>query len=261
MVENSKIEWTDHTFNPWIGCTKVSPACDNCYAEAMMDHRLGRVKWGADRQRTSAPTWHNPVIWDRQAGAAGRRDFVFCASLADVFDNQVPDEWRYHLFGLIADTPNLVWLLLTKRIGNAEKMIADCWQPNASLPINVAIGATMVTQSEYDRDAPKLAAMKHLGPVFTFGSFEPLLGPVRLDPCTAPDWIIIGGESGKHARPMQYTWARDLAEDALRFRKRLNFKQWGEYDEKGCRVGKVRAGRLLDGRTWDERPLVSCACG
>ncbi|MBR1232054.1 DUF5131 family protein [Bradyrhizobium sp. AUGA SZCCT0182] len=92
MAENSKIEWTDHTFNPWIGCTKVSPACDNCYAEAMMYLRYGRATWGPgeDRQRTSAANWQLPRRWNRQAEALGSRPFVFCvASLADVFDNEV----------------------------------------------------------------------------------------------------------------------------------------------------------------------------
>jgi hypothetical protein len=116
MGEQSKIEWTDHTFNPWIGCTKVSPACDNCYAEAMMDKRYGRVTWGAgeDRQKTSPSNWKLPYKWDRQAMASGTRPFVFCASLADVFDNEVDPLWRRQLFALIDDTPSLIWLLLTK---------------------------------------------------------------------------------------------------------------------------------------------------
>lgn len=124
MAEFSKIEWTDHTFNPWIGCTKVSPACDNCYAEGLMDHRYGRARWGAGepRVRTAASNWSQPRKWDRQAAKTGERPFVFCASLADVFDNEVDETWRRDLFKLIEGTPNLVWLLLTKRIGNVMKM-------------------------------------------------------------------------------------------------------------------------------------------
>ncbi len=91
MAENSKIEWTTHTFNPWIGCQKVSPGCDHCYAEALMDTRWGKVKWGphGERKRTSEANWKQPLRWAKAAN--GTRPRVFCASLADVFDNQVPD--------------------------------------------------------------------------------------------------------------------------------------------------------------------------
>lgn len=157
MSEKSKIEWCDSTFNPWIGCTKVSPGCDHCYAERHMAQRLGRVQWGAGkpRHRTSAAYWRQPVRWNaradvfRECGACGwrgdlavrddpvafacpscdvtdwrpARRRVFCASLADVFDNEVPAEWRRDLLNLIADTPNLDWLVLTKRIGNAQRML------------------------------------------------------------------------------------------------------------------------------------------
>src|SRR5690606_14613384 len=131
----------DHTFNPWIGCTKVSPACDGCYAEAMMDKRYGRVKWGAPgqgagtRERTSKGNWSKPKAWDRKAKAAGTRPFVFCSSLADVFDNQVPAEWRRDLFELIRATPNLVWLLLTKR----PQLIVKLSEEVDGLPSNAAI--------------------------------------------------------------------------------------------------------------------------
>ena len=128
MAENSKIEWTDHTFNPWMGCMKVGPGCDGCYAENLMDHRYGRVRWGAGepRVRTSTANWRKPVQWNRDAsGRDGDRPFVFCASLADVFDNEVDPLWRADLFALIDATPNLVWLLLTKRIGNVMKMVED----------------------------------------------------------------------------------------------------------------------------------------
>jgi protein gp37 len=220
MAENSKIEWTDHTFNPWIGCTKVSPACDHCYAEAMMDTRYGRVQWGAGnaRQRTSLANWRKPVQWNNQAMADGGRPFVFCASLADVFDNEVDPQWRADLFALIRATSNLTWLLLTKRIGNVRKMV-DVWPPNA------AIGATMANQEEYDRDRMKLAEVKfEFRPAFTFASIEPMLGPVILDK-NAPDWIICGGESGKGARHMHPDWARNLRDGAARFGRKFFMKQ------------------------------------
>lgn len=245
MAENSKIEWTDHTFNPWIGCTKVSPACDNCYAAELMDNRYGRAKWGAGeaRVRTASSTWQAPRKWDRQAAATGVRPFVFCASLADVFDNEVDPSWRYDLFQLIHSTPNLVWLLLTKRIGNVLKMVE--W-----LPTNCAIGATIANQEEYDRDRMKLATVKQMrSPLFTFGSFEPLLGPVMLD-CHAPDWIIVGGESGGSARRMPLDWARDLKRQAADLGRVFNFKQVGGR-------GADKGGPALDGLTHFDRPNVT----
>ena len=194
MAENTKIEWADHTFNPWTGCTKVSPACDHCYAEGWAK-RSGHVKWGSGqpRRRTSDANWRMPIKWNREAERTGVRPRVFCASLADVFDNEVDPAWRADLFKLIADTQNLNWLLLTKRVGNVMKManevadmprlgshtghlIAHQWR-NGSPPKNVWLGATVVNQEEADRDIPKLldvpAAKRFL-------SMEPLLGPVDL---------------------------------------------------------------------------------
>lgn len=238
MAENSKIEWCDHTFNPWIGCTKISMACDNCYAEDMMDRRYGRVIWGSGqpRVRTTPANWRKPLKWNRETPGA----FVFCSSLADVFDNEVDPAWRADLFALIEATPNLVWLLLTKRIGNVERMVTH-------LPLNVAIGATMANQLEYDRDRIKLYDAKHtLGPLFTFGSFEPLLGPVILDKF-APDWIIVGGESGPRARPMNLDWARSIKVQCDDLGRVFNFKQvGGRTSDKG--------GHLLDGAVYLDRP-------
>lgn len=228
MAENSKIEWTDHTFNPWIGCTKVGPGCDGCYAEAMMDHRYGKARWGAgeDRVRTSPANWRKPIQWNREAAGKGRSTFVFSASLADVFDNEVDDLWRYDLFRLIEATPNLTWLLLTKRIGNVLKM-TDPERGNRLIPPNAAIGATMVNQEEYDRDRMKLWEVKEKrAPAFTFGSFEPLLGPIILDKY-APDWIIVGGESGYNARPMHPDWARSIRDQCAAANIPFFFKQWG----------------------------------
>lgn len=256
MGQNTKIEWCDHTFNPWIGCTKVSPACDHCYAEAMMDHRLGRVQWGphGKRERTSAANWKKPLAWNRAAQKAGTRPFVFCASLADVFDNQVPKEWRRDLFALIRKTPNLIWLLLTKRPQNIGKMLSDF----GGLPRNVALGTSAGTQVEADRNIPALLnAAYMLAPAFLFLSAEPLLEALDLrsflDPCprwckrgcTASgdeecakalpliDWVIVGGESGKEARPVHPDWVRSLRSQCADAETPFFFKQWGEWKAVG----------------------------
>lgn len=258
MGTQSNIEWTDHTFNPWEGCQKVGPGCDHCYAETRNARYGGGIapNWGpgAPRRRTSAANWAKPRRWAREAkafhAAHGRRQRVFCASLADVFDNAVDPTWRADLFHLIAETPELDWLLLTKRIGNAAAMLPDDWGDGWP---HVWLGATVVNQVEADRDIPKLLSTPA---AVRFISAEPLLGPVDLrrwlDVCHASrdgecshpacmqlqdgepeasgrhcpadrwgdveDWeqpacldlIICGGESGPGARPMHPDWARSL---------------------------------------------------
>jgi protein gp37 len=316
MGENTKIEWATHTFNPWTGCTKVSPACDHCYAEGWAK-RSGMVEWGPgkSRRRTSAANWKDPLKWNRQAAETGVRPRVFCASLADVFDNEVPDQWRRDLWALIRSTPNLDWLIVTKRIGNATRMLPADW--GEGWP-HVWLLITVCNQPEADRDIPKLLRT----PAQVRGlSLEPLLGSVNigrwLQHWTFPlhisrdnvpnykdqilDWVIVGGESGPNARPMQGDWARALRDQCQAVGVPFLFKQWGEWADAdnapqealdglwnahkgkddlerrgliqdvpqkpsgpphfGCnytvRIGKKAAGRLLDGRTWDEFPNSS----
>lgn len=251
MAENTGIEWATHTFNPWVGCTKVSPACDNCYAERWAE-RFGEDVWGAGKQRrkTTTSNWNQPLKWARQARETGDRPRVFCASLADVFDNEVPPHWRDELFELIRQTPELDWLLLTKRIGNAQAMLPDDW--GYGYP-NVWLGATIVTQDEADRDVAKLLATPA---TVRFVSAEPLLGPIDFNALTdgpdnlnglsglrenpfgatverrygaAIDCVIVGGESGPNARPMAPQWVRDIRDQCVEAGSTFFFKQWGEW--------------------------------
>ena len=220
MAEVTGIAWTDATFNPWIGCTKVGPGCDHCYAEAMDKHRRwgGDTHWGPGkpRMRTSASNWRKPLTWQRHAENGllpdgktphgGRRPRVFCASLADVFDMEAPDAWRLDLFELIHLTAGLDWLLLTKRIVRVKHHL-HCLMPN------VWIGATIVNQEEADRDVPRLLA---LPAAVRFVSYEPAIGPVNWRLFPGLDWIIVGGEStqGAPARPFDLDWARKTIEQA-----------------------------------------------
>lgn len=184
MAENTKIEWTDHTFNPWEGCQKVGQGCDHCYAETRNARFSGgtAINWGpgAPRRRTSPANWRKPLAWNANHEAFfaehGRRQRVFCASLADVFDNAVDPQWREDLFELIRATPNLDWLLLTKRISNVSNMLPVPFDFSKLYP-HVWIGATVVNQEEADRDIPKLLAVDA---AVRFLSMEPLLGPVDL---------------------------------------------------------------------------------
>ncbi|ABM38628.1 phage Gp37/Gp68 family protein [Polaromonas naphthalenivorans] len=266
MSANSKIEWTDHTFNGWEGCEKISPGCDNCYAEARNARFAGGVatNWGpgAERRRTSGANWNLPKRWNAQHAAFhaqhGRRQRVFCASLSDVFDNQIEKQWRDDLWQLIWETPHLDWQLLTKRIGNVMDMLPDEWG-NGLTPYwpHVWIGATVVNQTEADRDIPKLIAVPAAK---RFLSLEPLLGPVDLRLMSRSfgfpkhitrdghaigmpqglHQVIVGGESGRAARPMHPEWARSLRDQCAYAGIPFLFKQWGEWistDQEACPSG------------------------
>lgn len=283
MANTSQIEWCDSTFNPWIGCTKISPACDHCYASVAHPTRALGIEWGAGkpRHRTSVGNWKQPLRWNARqfwqclsCGWRGddkpelrsycpgcargvlvpARRRVFCASLADVFDNEVDPQWRADLFALIEATPNLDWLLLTKRVGNVARMVMAA-TGTAKLPDNVWLGATICNQAEADRDIPKLL---ELPAAVRFLSMEPLLGEVDLtypeslfpngparccnghecgcmgQPIDPPllyglNWVIVGGESGSGARPMHPAWALSLRDQCAAANVPFLFKQWGDW--------------------------------
>jgi protein gp37 len=248
MAENSKIEWTTHTFNPWVGCTKVSGACDNCYAESWAK-RSGSVEWGAHGDRRLTKTWRNPVKWNKAADGAPERPRVFCASLADIFDNHksIKPDWRADLWVLITDTPHLDWLLLTKRPQNIKRFIPSSWETHGC-PNNVWLGATVENQEEFDRRVPHLIqipARVH------FLSMEPLLGPVDMGDMAGIDWVITGGESGAHYRPANPAWFQSLRDQCKRSGVPFLFKQW---EGKSQPVIKAK-GRALDGVVHDGYPM------
>jgi len=267
-MENSKIEWTDHTFNPWIGCQHVSPGCDHCYAETMMDKRYGKVEWGphGERKRTSEENWKRPVKWNDKADKFklenGRRQRVFCASLADVFDNQVPPSWRKDLFALIRECRRLDWLLLTKRPHNIKKMLPPDWGDGYR---NVWLGVTAENQEWFDQ---RWAILQKVPAVIKFISYEPAIGALRLPKHGPyPDWLISGGESGPGARPFNPMWARKVIADCRRYGVVPFHKQWGDYrnnplvmeqalsiDEAKLRDHHGQGGGLLDGKLVREFP-------
>lgn len=332
MAETT-IEWADFTFNPWVGCSKESPACKNCYAERDMDTRLGRVKWGPNGTRsvTAEGNWKQPLKWNRQAECIGvfgcnagdpadccpqaARPRVFCASIADVFedwngpmldhkkrqlfrdgdgwfapdddhmamsDPVTMDDVRCRLFDLIDATPNLDWLLLTKRPENIQRMwvapadhVSDSlWSRNwlaehligskKGRP-NVWLGTTVENQKYADKRVPALLRCRGLSPVL-FLSCEPLVGPVRLDssPQAGPprwltgeidhgdptiDWVITGGESGPGARPAHPDWYRSLRDQCDAAGVPFHFKQWGEWASVSEVEGDGAHHRFPDGAT------------
>lgn len=245
MAEQSAISWTDATFNPWIGCTKVSVgpcgACVNCYAERDNKRRGWVEEWGpgVPRRRTAEQNWNNPRRWNRKAVQTGYRPRVFCASLADVFDNEVDQSWRDDLWNLIAETPNLRWMLLTKRIGNVADMVPKLWWVRGGWPAHVGLMSTIVTQDEWDRDYPKLERWQGVAPWIGV-SAEPLFGRIDIGPAK-PDWIITGGESGANFRPLDMDHVRFLRQQCERNGIAFHHKQNGGVHGKdaGCLVDGV----------------------
>ena len=227
MGENTNIAWCDHTFSQWLGCMKVSAACDHCYAETLMDTRYHRVEWGQRKTETTQPSVGTRVLtsesnrklpyrWARKARERledfdigmltmrPHRPRVFCSSLSDVFDNQVPPQWRIDLFNTIAATPELDWLLLTKRPENFDRFFpVGPWQ-------NVWLGVTAEDQENYDRRWKLLRRQRNVA--VRFISYEPALGDIWLDgDDVQPDWIICGGETGPGYREMKTSWAAHMA--------------------------------------------------
>lgn len=261
-MKDTKIEWAHHTFNPWRGCTKVSEGCRNCYADAFSSRNpkvLG--VWGPNGTRVVAAdaAWKEPLKWDRAAKAAGERHRVFCASLADVFegpDTMPAESWdavtqaRKRLGKLILDTPNLTWMLLTKRPQNILPISADMWVrfggPTTPLPDNVWIGVSVENQQAANERIPHLLKVPAR---VRFLSCEPLLGDVRIchvggwadaahwwgKTILGPDgisWVIVGGESGPNARPMHPKWARSLRDQCIGAGVAFFMKQMGGAKDK-----------------------------
>lgn len=305
-MKNSKIEWTDHTFNPWIGCEPVSEGCRNCYAAALnnrfkngtADLRGGRAVFSGTVKLTSETYWKQPLAWNREAekavqdamhdfGAdvyeAPQRPRVFCASMSDWLHEAVPVEWLADLLDLIRLTPNLDWLLLTKRPENFAALLFNVTMLDSAsetagpfvrewisgnAPINVWIGTSVEDQAAADARIP---ALLKIPARVRFLSCEPLLGAVDVS-FAMPwqvndehkiykrkiDWMIAGGESGAKARPMHPDWVRGLRDQCVAAGVPFLFKQWGEFVPGPgggmMRVGKKAAGRLLDGREWNEFP-------
>jgi protein gp37 len=249
MADRTAIQWTDATFNPWWGCERVSPACAHCYADTLA-RRYGHSLWGGDSPRRflSEQHWRQPLRWNRLAEERGEPTKVFCASMADVFEDRAElRPWRERLWTVIEETPMLHWQLLTKRPENVAAMVP--W--TEEWPTNVWIG----TSVENSRHTFRVDVLRELPAVVRFISAEPLLGSLFLNgtpnrrplELTGVDWVIAGGESGHRYRPVDLDWVRELR-DACQSAKVPFF-----YKQRGGRTSKS-GGRELDGRTWGEFP-------
>lgn len=280
MGDKTGIAWTDRTQNFWLGCQKVSDGCKHCYAETLMDHRYKRVKWGprGTRERTSVANWKKPLQWNKErwmecgackwrgglkdikiAASGGfacpqcgceqmtpTRQRVFCSSLSDVFEDR-PElvTWRTEMFDIINQTPNLDWLLLTKRPENIMRMLIESGRGFQNLPPHIWIGTSVENQEAADKRIPELLKIPA---TVRFLSCEPLLGPVDIDRAMYPEprhgmsafgftdgvgkehfinWVICGGESGQGARPMQVEWAESLRDQCQNAGVSFFMKQLG----------------------------------
>jgi protein gp37 len=268
-MAKTKIQWVEYVFNPWWGCVQVSPACDHCYA-MVLARRIGTrlfghpVAWGPGGQRgyASDERWAQPLAWQRRAVANGVRYKVFCGSMMDVFEGlreQRPVLER--LYALIAQTPDLDWLLLTKRPNNIRKLGPARW------PSNVWLGTTIENQAWADQRLPHLLASEC---TIRFASVEPMLSALDLRPCLGAgpgqlNWVIFGGESGVQARgPADAVhWYRDLRNQCRAAGVPLFFKQWGAFRQQEEQLIKLRPGQprpardapaLLDGSVWQQVP-------
>lgn len=313
-MENTKIQWADHTFNPWRGCTKIAPGCANCYADAQSKRNPTTLGvWGPSGTRVvaSEAMWRQPLRWERAAETTAEvwpedRPRVFCGSMCDVFEywplvvsdsngsvvnhyNWKPitsegpkpatlDDVRARLFQLIDSTPNLDWLLLTKRPENVRRMVPvaangrDPSDPQYMRRDNVWIGTSIACQDDADRLIPELLKCRDLCAKL-FLSVEPLLGPVDLEtkhyihdligvdchderPIShryGIDWVIVGGESGPHARPCNVAWIRSIVEQCHAAGVPCFVKQFGSRPIRYVvtAVGQDAYGNVDDNGKWE----------
>ena len=256
MSSTSKIDWTDATWNPCSGCTKMSPGCDNCYAIRNAKRMAGNPHPAVQAAYRGLVTgsgsnldWNGTVrtLPDRLDAPLHWRKprMVFVNSLSDLFHKDVPEEFIAQVFATMEQANWHQFQVLTKRSSRLRDLSAALPWPD-----NVWAGVS-IENNQYLFRADDLRAT---GAKVKFLSLEPLLGPLPDLNLAGIDWVIVGGESGPKARQMKAEWARDIRDQCVAAGVPFFFKQWGCYDENGGRVGKKKAGRLLDGRQWDEMP-------
>ena len=252
---STTIEWTNETWNPVTGCSKVSPGCDNCYMFALYPRLRGMSVPGyatrPDMVTLLPERLDQPFAWRTPR-------MVFVNSMSDVFHRDVPDKFILDMMQTMRRSSQELghtFQILTKRPGRAvawwnghAQFFPDGW------PQQIWLG----TSVEAQKYAPRIDVLARVPAAVRFVSAEPLLGPLDLDMWLRPgllSWLIVGGESGPRARPMRATWARDLRDQCMETNTPFFFKQWGTYDADSHRMGKLRSGRRLDGHIWGQFPL------
>jgi protein gp37 len=234
MATKSSIEWTEYTWNPITGCTKISPGCANCYAQRMAK-RLQAMGLPNYRKGFSLSlhehTLQTPLNWKKPS-------IVFVNSMSDLFHEKVPTEFILKVFDTIHQTPQHKFQILTKRAERLAEITSFI-----NWPDNVWMGVSVENEHYVNR----IDHLKMTGAFIKFLSIEPMLGPVPDMDLNGIDWVIVGGESGPGARPIRYEWVIDIRNQCLSANVPFFFKQWGG-------TNKKKAGRLLDGKIWDQMP-------
>ena len=239
-MQRSQIEWTEATWNPVTGCTQVSPGCANCYAMRFAERFRGvpghPYERGFDLQ-LRPERLDQPLRWRKPRT-------IFVNSMSDLFHPDVPDAYIQRVFAVMQEASQHRFQVLTKR----SERLAEL-SPTLPWPQNIWMGVSVENQ----RWTSRIDDLRQTGAKIKFLSCEPLLGPLDLD-LKGIDWVIAGGESGPGARPMDGDWVRGVRDQCGEAETAFFFKQWGAHGECGKRVGKKRAGRVLDARTWDGMP-------
>ncbi|MGY2490191.1 DUF5131 family protein [Cupriavidus sp. CP313] len=238
----SKIEWTERTWNPTVGCTKISQGCKNCYAE-VMSHRL---------QAMGTPGYENGfklTLLESRLEEPFRRakpTIYFVNSMSDLFHQSVPDKYIARVFDVIRSCPQHTFQILTKR---AERLATYCTRNE--IPLNAWLG---VSVEDKRHGVPRIDLLRNVNAGIRFLSIEPLLEDLGRLNLRNIDWVIVGGESGPNARPMKRAWVERIQQQCEQQGSLFFFKQWGGWGADGIRRSKKANGRLLDGRTWDAMP-------
>jgi protein gp37 len=236
MAQQTSIEWTEATWNPVTGCTKVSPGCKHCYAERMA-HRLSAM--GQPRYRNGFQVTLHPDLIDVPLRWQAPR-LIFVNSMSDLFHDDVPDAFIARVFSVMAEARQHTFQILTKRAKRLARLAQALQWPR-----NVWIGVSV----ENERYLWRVEFLRRVPAAVRFLSLEPLLGPLPGLSLSNIDWVIVGGESGPHSRPLDPEWVRQLRDQCLAEAVPFFFKQWGG-------VWKSRTGRLLDGQLWNQMPAV-----
>ncbi len=236
MAGNSRIEWTEATWNPVTGCTKFSMGCQNCYAERMSKRlqAMGQLNYVEGfRVRTHRDVLSIPLKWRRPRT-------IFVNSMSDLFHEEVPESFISEVFQVMYKSPQHIFQVLTKRSENVRRL-----SHSLPWPANVWMGVSVESKDYLSR----IDDLRYTRAKTKFISFEPLLGRISNIDLSGIDWVIVGGESGPGARPMSASWVEDIRDQCLASRIPFFFKQWGGFNKK-------KAGRLLDDRTWDDMPAL-----
>lgn len=250
MSSVSTIEWTDATWNPVTGCTKVSPGCKNCYAETFAERWRG-IPGHPYEQGFDLKLWPErltlPLIWKEPR-------MIFVNSMSDLFHKDVPDDFIRRVFDTMLKAKHHTFQVLTKRSERMMQWTRENFK-NGIVPPHIWLGVSVENQDYTWR----IMYLQQAPAQIRFLSVEPLLGPMNLKASSFKgiQWVIVGGESGPRARPMNPVWARDIRDQCKKYNVHFFFKQWGAFNAKGERVGKKTAGRTLDGKTWDEMPPIT----